>query len=120
MEVKIEFKDEDVRDALITAIESGTSYWREFKGTKKLVPNKYEDKARSENLIAFVLEDGGEITVIDAEDEDDEVLGVFNMESIKRGLKLFVESGRSFDAAMDAEDADVLFQLMIMGEVVFG
>jgi hypothetical protein len=119
MKVEIEFKDEDVADALVTAIESGTDYWRTFKGTKKLVPNKYEDKARSENLIAFVLEDGGEITVIDAEDED-EVLGVFNKENVLRGLKLFVESGRSFDAAMDADDADVLFQLMIMGEVVYG
>jgi hypothetical protein len=120
MKVEIEFKDEDVKDALVTAIESGTSYWREFKGTKKLVPNKYEDKARSENLIAFVLEDGGEITVIDAEDDDDEVLGVFNKANVLRGLKLFVESGHKFDAAMDAEDADVLFQLMIMGEVIYG
>jgi len=119
MKVEIEFKDEDVVDALVTAIESGTSYWRSFKGTKKLVPNKYPDKSRSENLIAFVLEDGGEITVIDVEDVD-EVLGVFNKENVLRGLKLFVEDGRSFDATMDADDADVLFQFMIMGEIVYG
>ena len=118
MKVEIEFKDEDVKDALVTAIESGTSYWRSFKGTKKTVPDKYEDKARSENLIAFVLEDDGVIEVVDCEDGD--FLGLFNKQNVLRGLKLYVEDGRLFDAAMDADDADALFQFMVMGKIVYG
>lgn len=119
IEINLTFKAEDVADALVTAIESGTSYWRLFKGTKKSVPNKYPDKSRAENLVAYVMEDGGEITVVDCEDTED-VLGLFNMKNIKRGLKLFIEDGRSFDAAMDADDADVLFQFIVMGEIVYG
>ena len=115
MKVEIEIKEQDIVDALTTAIESGISYWGYIKKSK--APNKYPDKFRIENLLAYVMEDNGSLTIMDA--EEDETLGVLTNENIERGIKLFLQDGRAFDAAMDADDADVLFQYMVFGEQVY-
>lgn len=116
VEIEIEIKDQDIVDALTTAIESGISYWGYIK--KSEAPNKYEDESRTENLIAHVMEDNGSLTIMDS--EEDEVLGELTINNIKRGIKLFLQDERAFDPAMDADDADILFQYMVLGEQVFG
>lgn len=116
MEVKINIKDEDIVDALCTAIESGTDYWRVFKNSKKLVPI-VDDEPRAITLINFVM-NGGVLEVYDVEEGD--YLGEFSLDNIKRGVELYLMDNRAFDAAMDADDADVLFQFIVMGEIVYG
>lgn len=117
METKIEFKDEAIVDALVGALEGGSNYWY-FLPDLSMV-KKYEDKCKSENIILSALA-GETIPVNDAEDET-EFLGNISKENIERGLKLFIEDGRDFDPEeMDADDSDVLFQFIVMGEIVFG
>ena len=50
----------------------------------------------------------------------DEILGYLCKDNIKLGLELFIENGHIFDPAMDANKADILFQYIVMGEVVYG
>ena len=48
-------------------------------------------------------------------------LGNISKQNISRGIKLYIKSGRSFDVEnMDAIDMDILFQYVVMGDIVFG
>ena len=79
--------------------------------------------ATSEAIGEYVLR-GGNIQVNDAEEEED-VLGTVDMDSLLDAIqKLKDDYPRVYeniiDEEYDAEDADVFFQLAVMGEVTFG
>ena len=113
-------------DLIVTALEGGSNYWYDIREIPK-------GKANEEPLSTFLAKkiwEGEEVKIYDLEEsdlEDDEVepLGVINLEKVKAGLVLAAEKqphnlsnllGENFDA----DDADVLFQLMVLGEVTFG
>lgn len=119
MEVKIEFKDEDIVDALVGAFEGGSNYWYYLPNTDMV--EKIEGKFKSECFTLSAL-NGAVIPVNDLEMEEDEptLLGYISKENIERGLKLYIEDGRTFDPGeMDADDSDVLLQFIVMGEIVY-
>lgn len=120
MKVKIKFSDEDIVDALVGALEGGSNYWYYLPDTDMVA--KIEDKSFTEAIIIAAL-NGAVIPVNDLEMQEDEpeFLGNISKENIERGLKLYIEDGREFDPGeMDADDSDVLFQFVVMGEIVYG
>lgn len=115
MRIEIEIKDKDIVDALCTALEGGSNYWYWIE-TLPEFNNKII--SLSENIIYYCLNDKNNIEVFDVETMD--LLGYISKDSIYNGLKLFIESYYKFDPAMDANEADILFQYIVMGEVVYG
>ena len=116
MKIKqLEIKDEDIIDVIVTALEGGSNYWYNLPDLSMV--EKIAGKAKSERIAISAL-NGKSIPVYDIEEED-EHLGDISAENIERGIKLYIEDGREFDAGMDADEADVLFQYMVMGEITF-
>lgn len=115
MKLEIEIKDEDIIDALITALEGGSNYWYWIEN----IPKGLKDTLTSSNLIEWILSNPtNKVEITDI--ETDEVLGYLCKDNIKSGIELFISHGGDFDPAMDAGDADTLFQYIVMGEVVYG
>lgn len=110
---------QDVTDILTTALEGGSNYWYNldtmgFKFTKGI--------PYSEQIINAVLYDGVAFAVTDIEDdEESELLGYLSLENIDRGYELFTSEYNGIDLSdVDADLADVFFQYVVMGEVVYG
>lgn len=110
-----EIEDSDIVDSIVTALEGGSNYWYELKIDTKDFGNL--DKAPSERIVLAALS-GYNIHVFDVEEGN--YLGDLNKETIERGIKLFIQNHGNFDPAMDADDADKLFQYIVMGEIVYG
>lgn len=126
MKVEIEIQDQDIIDVMVTALEGGSNYWyylpdlsmvREHfpKGEKPSI----NQLAMSEKITKAVLEHGAVVPVYDVEDDDNH-LGDISQENIKRGLQLFMDDKRAWDPGMDAGEADVFFQYVVMSEIVYG
>lgn len=125
MKVTFEFKDQDVEDILITAMERGSNYWYYLDIAGKVFERSSE-KSLTENIITAVLEKGEEFDIYDIEEseydieEGGQVLGKLSRENIERGIALCLKEGMNpFQEDMDAGMADVFFQYVVMGEVVF-
>ncbi len=124
----------DAKDAtsiVISAIEGGTGYWAECKGYKWR--NWYTDGGESmdDKFLRDIPRD--EVLVWIREDEDNgetyrdsnEWFGI-TIENLEKALctalathgRLYQFRGQEIDT--DATGADVVFQLAIFGEVVFG
>lgn len=112
-----------ITNTLITALEGGSNYWYMLEDEGN-VPILDKSVSYTENIINNILLDSDfSINVSDC--ETDEHLGILNQESVLNGLKLAREQRKEeYDMIMsedyDAETADVIFQLMIMGEIVYG
>jgi hypothetical protein len=111
----MKYPEQDVIDAVITALEGGSNYWY-FLPDVSMV-EKDSNYALSERILRAVIFKGECISVTDAETTD--VLGEISIESIERGIELYEEEREEFDAAMDADEADCLFQYIVMGEIVY-
>ena len=117
MEVKLNIKDEEIIDCLITALEGGSNYWYSIPDLSMVI--KAKGKSLTESVIISALNHDVKIPVYDVENYDEE-LGIISKENIQKGLQLFLDNGYSFDVAMDADEADILFQYIVMGEIVYG
>ena len=115
MKVEIEIPDQDIIDVLTTALDGGSNYWYYLPDLSMLVKS---DEYLEDRIFNACIA-GKSIPVYDVEN-DDEILGYINLENIKNAIKGFIEVGHSWDPAMDANDADILFQYIVMGEVVYG
>ena len=147
-ELKIEMNVsiQAIEEILVTAMEGGSNYWYFMDGEDKLVKwfdekiNKGELK-RDDSIHYKWMDamfqgcphkvrilDGEEAEWGDAEDYDEiEPLGYLTMDTISKGLSIASkEYERFFKMHVpdyndgDIESADVLFQLMVMGDVVYG
>jgi hypothetical protein len=115
MKVEIEIPDEDIKDAIITALEGGSNYWY-YLPDLGVLPDKPNPK--SEILVDYLFEYiDAEVEITDIETDD--LLGYLSFNNIKRGLNLYIGE-KKFDPAMDANDADILFQYIVMGELIYG
>ena len=108
---------EDVTNALITALEGGSNYWYNIDtmgfGFKKGVPI-------SEQIVNAVLHDGVTFSVYDVEDEGN-FLGYLSETNISRAVEMFANEFKGTNLGdVDAELADVFFQYVVMGEVIYG
>lgn len=132
---------EAIEEVLVTALEGGINYWGCLDGEDISVFHKwFEEKIeagelkRDENIHyrwmdAMFQGCPYKIAVYDVEedDEDEEPLGYLSMENIGKGLQLamrdypsvYAQHFPEYDSG-DVISADVLFQLMVMGDVVYG
>ena len=132
MEIKIEtlVPREVLENVCVTALEGGSNYWYYLSETavdliRKVVP-KNEDPYLSTAILKAVLDYHIDIPINDAEDED-EILGYLSHTTlIDRLQKLSQDEAskwalaREIEDRGDADSSDVVFQWLVMGEVVFG
>jgi hypothetical protein len=131
MEIKIiqGVKREVLEDIFVTALEGGSNYWyylplESVKAIRKAV-SKEADPYLSTAILKAILDHDVKVAINDAENED-EVVGVITRGTMQARLQLLAESGNKWalEAHLkeegDAESADVVFQYLTMGEVVYG
>jgi len=131
MEIKIiqGVKREVLEDVFVTALEGGSNYWYylpedSIKAIRKAVP-KSEDPYLSTAILKAILDHDVKVPINDAENED-EVIGVITRGTMQSRLQLLADSSnkwaleRHIKEEGDAESADIVFQYLTMGEVVYG
>jgi hypothetical protein len=102
---------DDIDNIVAGALEGGITYWC----TKAKVVNKeYKDGEFTNSVVSR----GGSIELY----EDDGSFKVLDLEKLKKGIKTYYETNkRPFDIDdMDADDYDVIIQLAVFDEVVYG
>lgn len=147
-QITIKITKEDVVDILSSAFSGGIGYWGEEKPNDKVYEEArdwlrknaepdYDDGAICyEEILAQMLFDGHSIPIIDNEDEDREVwLSLFNLaigiqrafrEGYYSGYNWLVPDGDGFGewhletSQIDSELSDVIIQLAVWDEVVYG
>jgi len=124
MNFNITVEDKIFEDLLITALEGGSNYWyylpEEF--------NVPEGECLSTWMFKEVMTNSLQVSVCDLEDseeEDPNILGYLTKENIIKGtqLMIFKSPEHFFDLLndnMDATTADVWFQYVVLGEIVYG
>ena len=131
MEIKITktISREIVEDVFVSALEGGSNYWYYLPADsiiaiRKAVP-KSEDPYLSTAILKAILDHDVKIPINDVENED-EVIGIITRGTMQARLQLLADSPNKFalEAHMneegDAGSADVVFQYLTMGEVVYG
>jgi hypothetical protein len=131
MEIKViqGVSREVLEDIFVTALEGGSNYWYmlpeySINAIRKAVP-KEEDPYLSTAILKAILDHDVKIAIEDAENEG-EVVGVLTRSTMQQRLQLLVDSKEKYalDAHLkeegDAGTADVVFQYLAMGEVVYG
>lgn len=147
-QITIIITKEDVVDILSSAFGGGIGYWGEEKPNDKIydetrdwlrknAKSDYEDgEICYEEVLAQMLFDGHSISIIDNEDEDKEIwLSLSNLANgIQRAFRegyynsynWLVPDGDGFGewhletSQIDSEVSDVIIQLAVLGEVVYG
>jgi hypothetical protein len=131
MEIKIiqGVKREVLEDVFVTAIEGGSNYWyflsdHAIAKIRRAVP-KEEDECISTAILKAILDHDVKVEINDADDED-EVIGVITRGTMQSRLQLLSDSPNrwALEAHIkevgDAESADIVFQYLAMGEVIYG
>jgi co-chaperonin GroES (HSP10) len=129
-EVKSSFwslSDKEIQDLLVTALEGGSNYWYFLDRDAAQIYSKYGGAKGTTPVvdrIFLAIKAGESIPIRDTEDEE-EILGYINTASIKKGTKLFQqEYPQNYvnvkKEEYDVEDADIWFQLVVLGELTFG
>lgn len=120
---------EVLEDIFVTALEGGSNYWyylpeESIKAIRKAVP-KSEDPYLSTAILKAILDHDVKVDINDAENED-EVIGVITRGTIEARLQLLADSQDKWALEQhikgdgDTDSADVVFQYLTMGEVVYG
>ena len=145
-QLTIQITKEDVVDILSSAI-GGIGYWgeiapndRQYEEAKKWLREnaepEYDDgEICYEEIIAQILFDGKSVTVRDIEDGEESWLSLSNLsqgiqiafrEGYYSSYNWLVPNGDGFGkwhletSQIDAEVADVIIQLAVLGDVVYG
>lgn len=119
-----------LENVFVTALEGGSNYWywlpsKEVKKIREAVP-KTEEPALSVAMFMAIFDKGIEVAIHDAENPED-CLGTISYDSIMQTIKTFSDNkdfNRFWYAELneegDGESSDVVFQYLVMGEIVFG
>ena len=145
-QITIKITKEDVVDILSSAMD-GIGYWgqivpndRQYKEAKKWLcenaePDYDDGETCYEEIIAQILFDGKSVTVRDIEDDKESWLSLSNLaqgiqtafrEGYYSSYNWLVPDGDGFGkwhletSQIDAEVADVIIQLSVLGEIVYG
>ena len=129
MEVKINITREVLEDVFVTALEGGSNYWyflpkHSIQAIRRAVP-KEEDPYLSTAILKAILDHDVKVAINDADDEDN-VIGIITKSTMQARLQLLADSELKWalDAHIkeegDADSADIVFQYLAMGEVIYG
>lgn len=122
--IDVQITDKDIDDIMAIALDGGISYWC---GTAEVVGDYLGEYASDQ------ISRGGTLKLYDLEDKDE----VFELtkEKFLQGVRLFLGTPSNFGRVVnldssdkfcidcceiDAEDADVIVQYALFGEVVYG
>lgn len=110
---------EDVDDIMVGALEGGITYWC---CKAEVVEDDYYGEYASEQISR-----GGSLRLYDNEDDEQYIL---TLDKFLKGLRLAIKDGYGNDwfsddarldcAMIDGEAADIIVQMALFGEVVFG
>lgn len=124
------FTKEEMKDLLITAIEGGSNYWYNLPDLTmiKRTGKNLDGLALAEKIfLNLYLDKSLKIPVSDIEGEDDdENLGFISYVNLLRADEVLKNEENKWIIAdvksenWDASTADVWFQLVVLGEVVYG
>ena len=126
--VSREMDYDSFEDMIVTALEGGSNYWYSLDLNNSIgFIKKYADDQRPMTIrIADALynNEDSSVVVLDTEDEE-ETLGTLTYQSVRKSLENFPKDHQwALDNVLngdyDANDADVVFQVLVMGEVVYG
>jgi len=147
IETKITITNDAIESMLVTAIEGGIDYWgtfddKELKDAKVWLKKQIEKGVLTRNeSVHYMWMDAmfqgypNPISVYDVEEvyveegdiDDIEPIGYLSMENIKKGLeKASIEYPNRFRQFFpeyengDVVDADVLFQMITLDDIVYG
>lgn len=119
--------DQDVEDIVVTALEGGIGYWACLDNTGKEFEEAPEDEPVSVTA-AKILLNGGNLCFFDEEDDSRPI--DMDMSDLCRGFAVWIESysgslALDFDhqidlSDFDAECADIVFQIALLDDVVYG
>jgi len=129
MKLEIELKREVLEDVFVTALEGGSNYWYyisedTYKKIRKAV-SKADEPYLAIAMLKAVLDHGVEVTIHDAENEEDEV-GWISMETMQERLQDLLNSDNrwALESHMleegDSVSADIVFQYIVIGEAIYG
>ena len=129
MEIKTTISREVLEDIFVTALEGGSNYWYYLhddavKSIRKAVPNE-EDPYLSTAILKAILDHDVKVFINDAENED-EVVGVITRGTMQSRLQILADSeckwalDKHIREEGDADSADIVFQYLAMGEVIYG
>lgn len=145
-QITIKITKEDVVDILSSAI-GGIGYWgeivpndRQYEETKRWLlenaePDYDDGEICYEEVVAQILFDGKSVTVRDGEDDKESWLSLSNLaqgiqtafrEGYYSSYNWLVPDGDGFGewhletSQIDAEVADAIIQLAVLGEIVYG
>lgn len=134
MEIKVTktISREALDSVFVTALEGGSNYWYTLSEKATTVVRKAVPKSKNpyfaSAMLEAILDHNVEVPINDVEEEDDEdsVLGVISLATMNERLQKLAESSDSWaleevlDKEYDGTSADIVFQYIVMGEVVFG
>ena len=117
----------DIEDLIVTALCGGVGYWACLDNSRP----EYDKQPKHESVdtwTAKILLNGGKVYFLDEEDRS--TVWELTLEKLLDGIKKYIEGGHDRYGAfhgngidmgnIDAECADMIFQLALFGEVVYG
>ena len=127
--IKQKISREVLEDVFVTALEGGSNYWyylpdESVKAIREAVP-KSKDPYLSTAILKAILDHNVRVLVNDAENED-ELVGIISRLTMESRLQSLSDSehrwalDRHMNEEGDADSADIVFQYLAMGEVVYG
>ena len=118
-----------LENVFVTAIEGGSNYWYMISGknrrkVREKVPTKV-DPCFSTALLSAVIDHEVEVDFHDQEDPQTEI-GTLSLKTMEERLEK-LRADESYKWALeaeeeengDAESSDIVFQYLVMGEVVY-
>ena len=110
---------EEIEDAIIGAMEGGSSYWAGLNNRPDIWRLREKGTPLSEYAIKLLTE-GDKVLFYDIENPSDE--WELTMDKLKEGFNLAIKQNY-YDPKVDdidSEIADMILQLSLFGEIVFG
>lgn len=118
---------EILENIFVTAIEGGSNYWYDIPDSEydKIMEATTKGKSFSERLFEAVYDKGIDVDIYDLEEPEDK-LGTLSKNTLQDRLQALTESphnwalDREIEENGDAETSDVVFQYLVMQDIVFG
>jgi len=125
--IKREMDYDSFENLIVTALEGGSNYWYmlDLENSVGIRRSKDDQRPMTMRIAAALYNDkSAAVIVLDTEDEE-ETLGTLTYQSVRKTLENFPKDHQwALDNVLnwdyDANDADVVFQVLVMGEVVYG
>lgn len=127
--LKVKIGKEILEDVFVTALEGGSNYWYYLSDKAvadiRNVVGKAEDPYLATAMLKAITEHDVKVPIHDVENED-EIVGMITKGTMQGRLQLLLDSDNAWALEShlrgegDADSADIVFQYLAMGEVIYG